>query len=240
MPEAMIDRIIEELKQHPREFVISPFKVNEPLLDKRVLPMMRRVNAELPNAMIRLFTNGSTLTDKNIREIAALDRVMHLWISLNDHDGERYKALMGLDFERTAANLDRLQEIGKTGDFPHEVVVSKVRESTKRDNEFSAYVRERWPYFRPHLIKRDGWIDFIQAEKIEVPDAPCGRWFELSIQADGKVSLCCMDSGETDEHVIGDLNTQSLSEVYNQTPQRARRMGISRRQTCEPCNGCSY
>lgn len=238
MPDAMIDRIIEELKHHPGEFIISPFKVNEPLLDKRVLPLMRRVNAELPNALIRLFTNGSTLTEKNIREIAALDRVMHLWVSLNDHEPDAYYKLMGLSFARTAANLDRLHAIGVAGGFPHEVVVSRVRELGARDNQFVAYVRERWPYFRVHLIKRDGWIDFIQAERIEVPDEGCQRWYELNIMADGKVALCCMDG--TGEHAIGDLNEHSLFEVYNQHQQRTRRMGISRRETCEPCNGCSY
>jgi hypothetical protein len=238
MPDSMIDRIIEELKHHPGEFVISPFKVNEPLLDRRVLPLLRRINAELPNAIIRLFTNGSTLTERNIRQVAALDRVEHLWISLNDHDPVSYHALMGLDFEHTTANLDRLHAIGKAGDFPHEVVVSKVRESSGRDEEFCAFVGKRWPYFRVHLIKLDGWINFTDADTSLVPDRPCGRWYELSIMSTGRVALCCMAGDE--EHVIGDLNRQTLYEVYNQLPQRVRRMGISRRATTAPCNGCSY
>jgi hypothetical protein len=84
MPDAMIDGIIEELKAHPFQFYFAPFKVNEPFLDKRLIPICERVNRELPNAVLRLFTNGSALTDKHIAAVDRLERVEHLWISLNE------------------------------------------------------------------------------------------------------------------------------------------------------------
>lgn len=241
MPDEMIDRIIEELKDHPGLFMISPFKVNEPFLDKRLIPICRKINAELPNAHLRLFTNGSALTDRHIDEVATLERVVHLWCSLNEHEPEAYHALMGLDFERTAENLDRLHEKASEGRFNIPVMVSKVREShipNERDRDFVRYVNERWPQFGAHLIKRDSWLGFTEPGDPEVPDTGCGRWFELSICADGKVALCCMDGAAT--YAIGDLNTQTLFEVYNQRSWRDRRVLSLSRKGIHPCSSCNY
>lgn len=242
MPDEMIDRIIEELKDHPWQFMISPFKVNEPLLDKRLIPICRKINWELPRAHLRLFSNGSALTDKHIEDIATLERVVHFWVSLNEHEADAYKAVMGLDFGRTCANLDRLHEAVRLGTFPHRVVISKVRECnetpTERDEAFEEFVRSRWPLFSACLIKRDGWIDYTEATDKEVPDTSCGRWYELSITATGKVSLCCMDGAA--EYPVGDLNEQTLFEVYNGRGLRERRVKEMSRKCVSPCNRCTY
>lgn len=241
MPDAMLDRIIEELKDHPRQFMVSPFKVNEPFLDKRLLPFCRKVMAQLPNANLRIFTNGSVLTEANIAGVASLERVVHLWVSLNDHRGQEYRELMGLDFERTAQGLDRLHRAVADGRFQHPVVVSKVRQQmalSEADRAFWDYVQERWPAFEIHLIKPDGWLGDIPLGSDEIPDAPCSRWFELSIMATGKVALCCMDGDG--KYTIGDLGEQSLFEIYNGKAWRANRLKMWSRKQVHPCNTCSY
>lgn len=238
MPDAMIDRIIAELKDHPWPFVISPFKVNEPFLDKRLIPICRKINQRLPNAHLRLFTNGSALTARHVEEVAGLQRVMHLWVSLNEHEGEAYKELMGLDFARTCHNLDVLHDYVEAETFLHPVVISKVRELSDRDQEFVAFVNKRWPLFGTHLIKRDGWLGYVEPGSPEIPDSGCGRWWELSIMATGKVALCCMDGAG--EFSIGDLNEQSLFEVYNSKDARARRVGEVSRRCVRPCQTCTY
>lgn len=241
MPDEMIDRIIEELKDHPGVFMFAPFKVNEPFLDKRLIPICRKVNAELPNAYLRLFTNGSALTERHMDEVHTLERVVHLWVSLNEHESGPYHDLMGLDFDRTCANLDLLHVKVAAGAFRHPVTVSKVREAhipSSRDRAFGAFVRERWPLFDLHLIKRDGWLGYVEPGSDEIPDTGCGRWFELSICADGKVSLCCMD-GEG-KYSIGDLNKQTLFEVYNGKAWRAQRVNAVSRRTVSPCSSCTY
>lgn len=241
MPDEMIDRIIEELKDHPGAFMVSPFKVNEPFLDKRLLPICRKINAELPNAHLRLFTNGSALTEAHIAGVHALERVVHLWCSLNEHEAGAYKDLMGLDFERTCANLDRLHTAKANGLFRHDVMISKVREGeppTERDWAFARFVQGRWPLFGVHLIKKDGWLGYVEPGSGEIPDASCGRWFELSITATGIVSTCCMD-GEA-AYPIGDLNTQSLFEVYNSREWRINRLKMWSRKNVTPCSRCTY
>ena len=65
------------------------------------------------------------------------------------------------------------------------------------------------------------------------------RWYELSIMASGKVALCCMD-GEG-KHVIGDVRTQSVLEVYNSPGYRKmRQFTFSRKAAAAPCDTCVY
>lgn len=240
MPDELIDSIIEELKDHPHPFLISPFKVNEPFLDKRLIPICRKINAELPNAILRLFSNGSALTEKHIDEVATLKRVTHLWISLNEYEAEAYKATMGLDFERTVANLDLLHEKKAAGLFPWDVMISRVRQAlipNEADRAFSKFVQDRWPLFGVHLIKRDSWLGFTEPNDPEVPDAPCSRWFELSVMATGKVSLCCMD-GEG-AYQIGDIK-DGVFATYNAPHWRERRLKMLSRKGISPCSTCNY
>lgn len=241
LPDEVLDRIIEELKDHPHPFIISPFKVNEPLLDKRLIPFCRKVNAELPNAILRLFTNGSALTSRHIEDIAGLRNVGHLWISLNDHRPDEYERVMSLPFARTAANLDMLHLAVTDGEFRHPVVVSKVAVGGLADPlnaEFRAYVNERWPMFSPFVVKADAWLGDVDFGSDQIPDAPCGRWFEMSITATGKVALCCMD-GEG-KFPLGDITTQTLFEVYNNPRWRENRVKMWSRANYHPCSTCSY
>lgn len=240
MPDELIDAVIEELKQHPRPFFFAPFKVNEPFLDKRLIPICRKVNEEIPRARLRLFSNGSALTDRHMTEVAGLRNVEHLWISLNECDPEAYRRTMGLEFDRTAANLDRLHDMVEAGAFRHRVMVSRVCEefggASVNDEWFSQYVECRWPLFGCHLIKRDAWLGFLPGD-VEIPDAPCGRWFELNIMATGKIALCCMDS--SGQFQIGDIRN-GVYASYNAPHWRERREKMLSRREVHPCSGCSY
>lgn len=230
MPDELIERLIDEMATFRHPFYFSPFKVNEPFLDKRLIPICQTFNRKVPHGILRLFTNGSALTDDNVTAVAGLQRVIHLWVSLNSHDPDEYERLMGLKFSLTTKRLDALH----ARDFPFPVVVSRVGE----DPAFREYVRERWPKFQPAQIKRDGWLGYTEPQNSDVPQAPCTRWWELSIMATGKVALCCMDG--TGEYAIGDVTRQTLLQVYNSPAYRARRVGLMARGDISPCNRCTY
>jgi hypothetical protein len=232
MPDELINRLLGEMAAFKQPFYFSPFKVNEPLLDKRTIPICQKFNEKVPRGQLRLFTNGSALTAANIDAIAGLKNVVHLWISLNSHIPEEYEQLMGLKFENTARKLDELH----ARYFPHPVMLSCVGFPNE---PFRRYCYDRWPKFESTAIKRDAWLGYTDAQDSAVPDGPCGRWFELSIMATGVVSMCCMDG--TGEHAIGDVNSQTLLEVYNTPRLRERRERlVSRRTVGEPCHRCTY
>jgi MoaA/NifB/PqqE/SkfB family radical SAM enzyme len=231
MPDELIERLIMEMATFKVPFFFSPQKVNEPLLDKRLIPILQMVNRECRQARLRIFTNGSPLNQEHIEDIAGLERVYHLWVSLNETDPAKYEALMGLPFERTARNLDRLH----AANFPHAVVLSTVGHP---NDEFIDYCVKRWPKFQPFVIRRTGWLGEIEPQDAPIPDTPCTRWFEMSICATGVASLCCMASDA--KWSIGNVNTQTLSEIYNSPPLRERREKLFSRKLVSPCAGCNY
>ena len=232
MSDELIDRLIEEMAAFKRPFIFSPFKVNEPLLDKRLIPICESFNERAPHGYLRIFTNGAPLTDANIEGIAKLKNVRHLWISLNSHEPEEYERLMGLKFEHTAKRLDRLH----ASKFPHPVMLSCVGFPNE---PFRRYCYERWPKFDSMAISKSGWIDYTDPQISEVPDTPCSRWWELSITASGVASLCCMD-GEA-AYPIGNVEKQTMLEIYNAPAWRERREKLlSRKDAGAPCATCTY
>jgi sulfatase maturation enzyme AslB (radical SAM superfamily) len=237
MPDELLNKLVDEMISWDRLMYFSPFKLSDPLLDKRLIPLCERINAASDKIVLRIFTNGSALTPQKVAEIAKLRRLSYLWVSLNSHIPEEYERLMGLKFERTARNLDYLHE----QDFPHEVMLSTVGYPNE---DFRRYCFDRWPKFQSMAIKKDAWIDFTEAQVQQVPDAGCTRWFELSVLANGKVAHCCMDDGEDPRWSIGDVNTQTLYEVYNSPRWRDRRENLVSRKTLDsstsPCAGCTY
>jgi hypothetical protein len=237
MSDELINKIVDEFVSWQRPMYFSPFKLNEPLLDARTLPLCERINREAPWVKLRLFTNGSALIPAKIDAIAKLQNVEHLWISLNEHRPDEYEKLMGLKFEITAKRLDDLHS---REDFPHRVVLSTVGYPNE---EFRFYCWKRWPKFESLAIKKDSWLGYTDAQRKDVPDTACSRWFELSIMATGEVAHCCMHSGEEKAYNIGDISTQSLYDVYNAPRWKERRSPLVSRKTLDdtsPCAGCSY
>ena len=242
MPDELIDKIIDDLKAIPPTlpFNVAPFKVNEPLLDKRIFSVCEKIGKQLPSAQLRMFTNGSPLTPKMIDRIAEIKKLTNLWVSLNEVDAAAYQALMQLPLERTLHNLDALHGLLEQKKFPHPVVISRVIDGSDRDRAFLNFVKQRYPLFQPFMIGTGNWSGQVSVgSNRRVPSVGCWRWYEVSIMASGKVALCCMD-GEG-KHVIGDVNTQSVLEVYNAPGYRKmRQFTFSRKAAAAPCDTCIY
>ena len=228
MPDELIDKLIDQMAEFDKPFNFSPFKVSDPLLDNRLIDILQKVEARTL-ANIRVFTNGQALTFKKAEQLHNIDK-MELWISFNEHRETEYKNLMNLDYQRTIKNIDMLH----ASDFAHPVILTRVG----KDPDFVDFCNNRWPDYRALIIKRDGWLGFTEHEREEVPDRRCDRWFELSIMANGIVSLCCMDG--KGEYPIGDINTQTLKEVYNSPLWRERRELNQSRLDINPCSTCTY
>ena len=236
----LIYKIIDDLAEIPADlpFSISPFKMSDPFVDRRIFDISKRINLILPNARLRFFTNGAPLTDKNIDKLGSIENVSDLWISLNESDAVRYKKLMGIPFERTIERLDELHRVVESG-YPHPVTVSRVEDGTIYDHMFMEYVAERYPLFRAQISKVSNWLGQVELDVLsETPSLGCMRWFELNIMASGKVALCCMDG--IGDYVIGDLNTCSALEVYNSAGyKKMRQYSISRKGASSPCDTCN-
>lgn len=229
MPDETINRLIDEMASFELPFYFSPFKVNDPLLDNR-LEWILKTFKEKTTGHVRIFTNGSALTEKKAEMLHGIPPHLEVWISLNEHDPDRYRDLMGLEFEKTARNIDAIHN----SNFAHPVILLRVGV----DPAFRRYCNKRWPRFQVAMIKKDGWLGYTDPDIDAIPDEPCSRWWELSIMANGKAALCCMDA--EGEHGHGDVNESTLLEIYNHPELLKKRTGEQTRAEIAPCNRCSY
>lgn len=244
LPTDVILNLIGQMRDWKEPFFISPFKVNEPLLDSRLQGICVSIELSLPQARLRLFTNGQPLTERHMQWIGDLQRVEHLWISLNSTDPDEYEQLMKCSYAIVRGHLDVLHRKVAAGEFKHPVVLSRVLQGGShgqvmgnRDLEFHRSVLQRWPLFSTYLIKRDSWLGYVKPGDSRVPRTSCTRWFELSITAQAKAVLCCMDG--KGEYEQGDVMIQSLLDIYNNSfLTTCRRASV--RDGITPCDTCSY
>ena len=241
MSDALFEKIVDDLAEIPgdRRFAVSPLKVNEPLMDPKIFDRMARLTDRLPNAILWLTTNLNTLTPEMLDRLAEIPRIGHIWISLNSMDPQQYRSIMGLDPERTVRNIHLLLDRHKESPLADKIILGRVASETPSDREFVDAVHRQFgdgPYGVGSLALGN-WCGAVPS-RIEVPSLPCARWFELSICCTGRVALCCMDG--LCEHAIGDVNTESVLNVYNAPGYRKLRERCHSRREVEPCDRCAF
>ncbi|MDH5534706.1 MAG: radical SAM protein [Betaproteobacteria bacterium] len=243
MPDALIEKIIDDLSAMPRNlpFQFAPYKVSDPFIEPRLFDIIGLACAKLPAAQVSLITNGAALTERKIEQLKKVKAVAYLNVSLNFDNAEEYEEVMKLPFERTLQRLDALHKARAGGGLDFVIRMTRVSCDRSSDAAFLQWVRQRYPGFEAAILPRNDWIGEVVTENAltQVPDAPCHRWFDLSITATGVVAMCCMD-GEA-KYPKGDASRQNVLEIYNQPWLRAlRRDLISRKRAGSPCDRCTY
>ena len=72
MPQELFEKIIDELAELNYSGKLALFSNNEPFLDEKIIERHRYARVKLPNARLRLFTNGTLLTLEKFNEIVDL------------------------------------------------------------------------------------------------------------------------------------------------------------------------
>ncbi|HLI80258.1 MAG TPA: SPASM domain-containing protein [Candidatus Binataceae bacterium] len=240
MPDALISKIIEDLRDIPRTlpFQLSPFKVNEPFLDTRLFSVLAQINERLPNASLGLTTNASPLTEKQLTRLGGVRNLAYLWISMNDHREAEYEAAMQLPYRRTIERLQMIHDARAAGHLALRVILSRVGDGTVADLEFVQWAKSTYPLFEASVFLRGNWLSQVDTATAPAPRVGCVRWFDLSITATGIVAHCCMDGAA--KYPIGDVTRRHVLEVYNAPAYRKLRERTATRQDAEPCNRCSF
>jgi MoaA/NifB/PqqE/SkfB family radical SAM enzyme len=195
----------------------------EAFIDKRLVEKVRYAK-EKGIKEVGMISNGSLITENVARGMidAGLDAIN---ISVDASGKEVFESTrIGLKYDKVIANIERLVRLREeSGKRRPKLILSFVRQNNSADEQ--AFI-QHWSKVadKIHVTDLHNWAGTLNTES-DV-NYPCYRpWLTFTVLWDGRVSLCCADfDGKT---ILGDLNTQSIAEIWNAQPYRdARRQHL--------------
>jgi radical SAM protein with 4Fe4S-binding SPASM domain len=230
----LFHKIADEAISIPIVNAIVITGLGEPLQDKFLFDRIEYIRQRSPGIGIELVTNGQLLTPQKIDALrdAGLTKMS---VSLNAVTRERRIAIMKLDdFDHVVAMCDYAIAHGR----PMNVIVKAVCGPDLMNGAELTAFQARWGV-NAFLHSEGNWAGETWMPRTP-PHQACSRpSTQIMVLHDGRVSLCCFD-GEGKE-ILGDLNTQSIREVFNGT--RATDIRIAhrdgRRHEIEVCKHCT-
>jgi len=206
----------------------------EAFMDRRLVEKVRYAKQKGIRE-VGMISNGSLITEPVARGMieAGLDAIN---ISVDASGKEVFEATrIGLKYDKVIANIERLLRLRtESGKRRPKLILSFVRQNNSADE--AAFI-EHWRSIadKIHVTDLHNWAGTLNTES-DV-NYPCYRpWLTFTVLWDGRVSLCCADfDGKT---ILGNLNTQTIAEVWNAEPYRNVRREHLESGGPEVCRAC--
>ncbi|MGA1870611.1 MAG: radical SAM/SPASM domain-containing protein [bacterium] len=216
--EALFKKIIDECSHH---YIgrISPYLMNEPLLDKNLPEKIAYINRNKKlGTKTKINTNGYLLNE-NMSHGLIKAGLRHLWISIQGYSRQTYRKAMGLDDpQRVFDNIDRLIEIKEKlrSHVPKLTITTLNTKIVATELEYAkAYWKKKQINFRIHgLDNRAG-----EELRAIAPNKPhrrrsCDLFLKQAyILFNGDMLFCCHDWRRT--VVVGNVKERSIKEIWN-------------------------
>ena len=232
MSDEMFHKIIREGKAMGVHRFI-PFLNGEPFMNRQIFDWLDYMQAEKVSTC--LFTNAELLDKEKIDKLIKYTNIEYINCSFNAATEEtRIKIMPGSNYERTKKNIEYLISVAP---FKIKVGMTVIEENQPEveafgklwgsHSKFGDFVN--WAGNKHDLLEKSG-------DRI-----PCPQLLEhLNILWDGRVCLCCFDfDGQV---ILGDLNKQSLEEIWNNSKTlRDRHLALDfKMNLCDKCNANAH
>ena len=217
----LFTKIADEITSHPVAR-ISPYLMNEPLMDRELGKKIRYLAEERkhPETVIKINSNGALLDEVMGEALieSGLDRIN---FSVHGIRRETYESQMvGMKLERVLKNIDRFLELReRKGSTKPRVRVTMVRTKAIEEelDEIMAYWGERGVKVNVRPLENRAQKEIaskgLNPERWR-PFTFCNRLFEQAyVLSNGDVVLCCVDWERTT--ILGNLREQTLEEIWN-------------------------
>lgn len=199
MSDHLFIKIVDDIKEGISADLISgglflsPFFQNEPFLDKTIFDKIEYIREKIPNAFIRIFSNGLML-DKHIDKILKM-KIDSFILSLYGYDVETFNYT-------TRLNINNKQYNNIIRAYNH-----LLEKANFKVEEGGAWIDGRMRGFS----SRGGFFTNNKVIHKEVRGCKWNRDSWLNILSDGVIPICCMDWRR--EVIIGDVSKKSISEI---------------------------
>ncbi len=226
--------------------VLRLYKDGEPLLNPEFANMIRYAKKHRCALQVDTTTNGSLLNPKKNIEIieAGLDRIN---ISLEGLSEEFYRDFAGykINFDRFIANISHFYQNRGSCEVFIKIVGDYLSEDQKKqffdifgdiaDRIFVEHVAPCWPNFQMQDVVANQDVGIYGQQITQVQVCPY-IFYSLSINSDGKVSLCFLDWSR--ELIVGDVKTESFKNIWNgETLFNYRKMHLLKKRKGHPICG---
>jgi radical SAM protein with 4Fe4S-binding SPASM domain len=235
MNTALYVRLIDECVAFScREIHLHNF--GEPLMDKQLEDRVTYAKRK-GIKKVKIFSNGSLLDTNRAKGLieAGLDEIKISFDGASKEEFERIR--VPLQFETVVQNIADLVALRNNLHSPMKIYVTCCSTSDKQSTmQPLQKMVDGFSFTKIH-----NWGNSKQTNGAVRPRKPCSRlWNNLTVLADGNVSLCCLDYDG--RHILGHLDENtSIHEIWNNEAYcRVRLLHKQGRQNeIELCTQCS-
>jgi radical SAM protein with 4Fe4S-binding SPASM domain len=243
---SQINKIIREAA--PKSASVCPFLYQEPFLEPRLVNILANIKQNNPNCATVVYSNMANVSEETIKQIVEFNLLDELHISFYGPTEELYaKYQPPLNRAQTVANIKKFREIrdkaGKSKPVMtlHVLNVPEILEASQGYADVIGYVdcNAVVQFDTFHGVIPDYAGDQTKVMGAPAKRTPCQRlWTGLNVHFDGSVVPCCLDFN--DEHVLGNVNKESLQEIWSgERFQAFRKLHLEKRwNEIEMCRNC--
>jgi len=244
-------KIIDDLEEFDSPLkVLRLYKDGEPFLNPRLADMVKYAKESGNVQFIDTTTNGALLTKERVMPVieAGIDQIN---ISLDGMSDEQFLEFTRtkVDFNKFVENITYLYEHRGNCKILIKTVNELLTEETRKlfldtfspivDKIFIENVAPCWPDFEVEELMDVEITTGIYGQEIKDVDACPYVFYQISINPDGKASLCFLDWGHN--YIVGDANKQSLKEIWESEEIFEYQVNFLKgeRKNMEFCKDCS-
>ena len=237
MPVEVYHRIVKQLQALDYAGRISPYLMNESLLDKRLPELIAYTRAHCPESWIAINTNGDALSEK------LLDRLFDAGLNsldVNAYDSPaRHARHVELATRFTARRGDILfrteysNPFFQGDDIPRSTKLLNCRDMSFWEPRFLAKIAT------PDLQNRSGNIPGARQVAAPLPVGCPRPWQQVYVNYRGEAVLCCNDWRF--EVIMGDTAQATLAEIWMNDEYQRYRHNLQQKNRAMPlCETCDY
>lgn len=244
MSDELFRKIVDECGQH---YIgrISPYLMNEPLLDRKMPEKIAYINkVKKFVTRTKINTNGALLTP-DMSEGLVDAGLRHLWVSVQGYSDETYKKSMGLPLGKLLENIDAFLDIRarSKAQFPKLTVTTLRTAIVEPELEYAQkHWADRGVRFKIHEMDNRSGKDLSELAVREAPTRRrnCDLFLKQAyVLYNGDMILCCHDWKRT--VVLGNLHEQSLKDIWNSPKflELIREYQAGNFKNCKICATCT-
>lgn len=224
---------------------VDLFLHGEPLLHSEIIGMLRYIKKKGLN--VELATNGLILDKEKIEAVlkSGLDKDDKIRFSIFDFSKEVHEGVQqGVNHETVLNNVYNFIELKKKQGVESpklKIQFYVIPENEHEKKQFERYWREKVEYVSIGTASKKFREYKHSALASRLRNTYCWDfWNRMTIFWDGRVSMCCVDVDG--DFIVGNLQEQTIKEIWNGSQMRALRKLHKKRQFLELplCSNCDF